>query len=94
MDLSYRALTQCETAIRREVEGSWRRKLLRLPRARSRDFAADCVAWTADAYRSGIVTREAMREHVREKASQEYGSIWVMILFSVAWKLIEMWLFP
>lgn len=56
-------------------------------------IAFDSMAWVREVHADGIRDVLSVRREVKKRLKQKYGSIVVMILFTIIWEIIKAWLF-
>lgn len=59
-------------------------------RERMARYAVDCVCELKEA---GITDQRDIRDVLRSRMAAEFGSIWVMIAFTILWEIIKQYLF-
>lgn len=88
---------QCRQALRGALRTNLRtriaKRLTGKTDAEIEAVAFGCMSITAAKYAIGIRDVAILRDEVRKTMQQEYGSIVVMILFTIIWEIIKQWLF-
>ncbi len=87
------AIADCMGKVRDKIRGTWRAKFCGLSEDDVRKLAFDSLMFTEIAYRNGLVDPQHLKHQVRARVREEYGSIVVMILFTIIWEIIKQWLF-
>jgi hypothetical protein len=85
---------ECGAELQKRLRGSVRATvLLGLADDELDAIAFDSLAWTQEAYADGIMDPKLVRRKLKSQLKQQYGSIVVMILFTIIWEIIKQWLF-